>query len=60
MLSEFQNLCCPLLETFEILTAAEAPIDVLFNLSQVNHNPDFLEMTTRALLFGKELKGDQR
>lgn len=60
MLSEFRTLRCPLLETFEILTTAEAPVDVLFNLSQVNRNPDFLEMIARALIFGKELKGDQR
>lgn len=60
MLETFDTLQCPIKSVFDILTLAEAPIDVLFGLAQAKTTPEFNEMIVESLLFGKELKGEQR
>lgn len=60
MLSKICHIECPVLKVFDILTSAKVPVDCLFNLSHPKCASDMLVMTINALLFGKELKGDQR
>lgn len=60
MLKANTTLECPIKQAFGILTAAEAPVDVLFTLIRVRNQPDFNDVVVEALLYGKELKGEQR
>lgn len=60
MLATCNTLECPIKLVFDILTAAEAPIDVLFTLIKVRKQAEFNDVVVEALLYGKELKGEQR
>lgn len=60
LITKFPHLKCDVEKVFEILTEGRADVNILFQLSHPECVENFNSILIQALLYGKDLKGEQR